>query len=280
MPRRLVLILAWLQLAASLAIAAVTVYVYSEFRPAFSDGIRSATAAVTGVSEAMERASETIEARRRLISQAAGVLAMAATQIDQVEGLASGQAKVAPQYAQGLQSASALLLDLAGTSRDIALAMDVEMPSGVTIQGTKPVYTTSRPLAGPAKKLYESAARLKDVGTALSTAASSLVSGAQILDKTISETSRQSRTLVGELEKTVNLLASKELPDALDDLKKTSASLRLLSRMIEDAQGIGAWLVFAGLLLSLWCLLNSLTTIGLAAIASPTSVLAARGALQ
>ena len=277
MPRRLVLILAWLQLPASLAIAATTIAAYEKVGPSLREATRSAAAAVTGVSDAMERASETIEARRLLIAQTAGVLAMAATQIGQVEALASRHAKLAPQYAENLHSASGLLITLGEASHSIAGAMDFEVPVGLTFQGMSPVISRSRPFAGRAKMLDDASKELKIVGATLSAAASSLESGAQTLDKTIAETGRHSRILIGELETTIKLVSSKELPDALDSLKRTSASLRALGSTIDEAQGLGIWFLSAGLLLSLWCILNSLSTIGLVSAASRAPVVAVRG---
>jgi hypothetical protein len=112
------------------------------------------------------------------------------------------------------------------------MAMNVEVPSGVTVQGPKLVYTTSRPLASPARELEQRAADMKRIGIALKTAGGSLSAGAPTIDKAITETSRKSIDLIGQLDKTISSISSKELPGILDDLRKTSVHVRTLGRTL------------------------------------------------
>lgn len=264
MPRTLIIVLAWLQLALSLLIAGGTLLGFDSLDTAIRDGSRSAAAALAGGAEAMEAASNAIEARRLLIEQARSGLEIAAKQIDQAEALAREQAKAAPQYVVGLRSAAGLLDKVADTAQVIATGMNVELPTGVIREGVKPVLTTSRPFAESSKRVSESAAQIKSVGITLSTIASSLGNGAKSLNDAIAQTSHEVRVMLDELHKSLNRVSSKEVPEALDNLKKTSANLRLLSATIGGIQNHGPWLLFGGLAVSLWFFLNSLTIIGLA----------------
>ena len=129
------------------------------------------------------------------------------------------------------------------------------------------IVTKSKPLEASAKELDQVADQMQGVATALSAASTTLDVNAKTLYATIAESGQLARNLVTDIQKTVRVISSNDLPSAVVNLKEISTSLRALSYELHRAEGIGAIFLAMALLLSLWCLLNSLTSIGLASAA-------------
>ena len=70
--------------------------------------------------------------------------------------------------------------------------------------------------------------------------------------------------MVDEAERTLGRLNTQDLPKALEDLRATSENLRAIGEKVDIASGIGKVLLAVGLLLAVWCALNSVSTLMLA----------------
>lgn len=77
-------------------------------------------------------------------------------------------------------------------------------------------------------------------------------------------TSQDTLKVVDEAERTLGRLNTQDLPKALEDLRTTSDNLRAIGKKVDVASNIGKVLLAVGLLLALWCALNSVSTLMLA----------------
>ena len=102
---RLFTLMAWLQLIASFLLAATIIWGYLTYQSSLGQFVHSIAASVEAVSNVMARTAETIESRRDIINQSAQMLVETRKLITEFRNSADNQAKLAPQHAEGLQSA-------------------------------------------------------------------------------------------------------------------------------------------------------------------------------
>ena len=104
---------------------------------------------------------------------------------------------------------------------------------------------------------------MKQIAAGISEAAIA-VGDAKGMGAALNETSAQALKVTTEIEKTLDRLKAQDLPKALANLKATSENLQSISRSVDLAGNIGEALLVIGLLLSVWCFLNSLSIIAMA----------------
>jgi len=255
---RLLATLAWLQLLVSLLLAACIVWGYATYQASFGQFVHSVAASIEAVSDVVVRTAETVEARKDLLDQTAQMLVVTRKLVIELRVSAENQAKLAPQYAEGMRSASTVTTNLSNTFKSIGTGMSFSVPSGIRVEGRRPTVVTSQPLAKQAERLMENSQELKASSESLSGAATGITRDGQNLAAAVIATSDQALKVLAEAEKTLGRLNKQDLPKALGDLKKTSSRLRETSAQVDMVGNVGTVLLVVGLLLSTWCFLNSL----------------------
>jgi hypothetical protein len=86
----------------------------------------------------------------------------------------------------------------------------------------------------------------------------------QNLSVAVIATSDQALKVIAEAEKTLGRINTEDLPNALNELKRTSHSLEIVRAQVDTGSKVGVVLLVAGLLLAVWCFLNSLGSLTLA----------------
>jgi hypothetical protein len=135
------------------------------------------------------------------------------------------------------------------------------------MEGLRPVIVTSMPLEAYAKKLKASAQEIKELGSAISSTA---IEGSRKVVAS-SATTNQLLVQLGDSEKLLDRLQRNDLPKALKEMKSTSENIRTISQQVSVAGNVGGVLFIFGLLLAIWCFLNSLSILFLANEHSATS---------
>lgn len=261
---KLFTLLAWLQLFTSLLLASAIVWGYVTYQASFGQFIHSVAASIGAVSNVVVRTAETVEARRDLLDQTGKMLVVTKNLINELKVAAENQAKIAPQYAEGMRSASTLAGQLSGTLESIGDGMLFSVPTGIQMNGMKPVVIMSRPLENQARALKATAQNIKVVNASLSGISASISRDGQNLGSTFIATCEQALKVVAEAETTLGRIKTKDLPKAIEDLKTTSENLRNISAQVDIVGNVGLVLLVVGLLLAVWCFLNSLGSLMLA----------------
>lgn len=257
-------LLAWLQLFVSILFAAAIIIAYITYQASFGQFLKSVGASIQAVSNVVARTAETVEARRDLLDQTAQMLVATKSLIHQIQMTAQNQAAVAPQYAAGLASTASLAGSLSGTLQSIGNAMSVSVPTGIQWQGITPILVMTRPFATPALALQTNAQNLTVVSQSLSSVAATISQDGQNLSLAIIATSAQALKVIAEAEKTLAQLNTQDLPKALEELRTTSKNLSTIRAQVDIAGNAGWVLLIVGLLLAVWCFLNSLGALTLA----------------
>lgn len=261
---RLFALLAWLQLIASLFLAATIVWGYLTYQSSVSQFIHSIADSVGAVSNVVARTAETVEARRDLINQSAQMLDETRKLINELRNAAVIQAQLAPQYAGGLQSAASVTWKLSGLLQQMSNAMMFSAPSDIRMDGMKPVVVMTRPMEAQAQQANAIAQDIKNIGTSMTSIATTISRDGQNLSVAVIATSDQALKVIAEAEKTLGRINTEDLPKALAELRSTSHNLKIVSAQVGTVGNIGVVILVAGLLLAGWCFLNSLGSLTLA----------------
>jgi len=264
MKQKLLTALAWLQLGTSLLFAAAILWGYATYQASLGQFLQSVSASIGAVSNVVARTAETVEARRDLLSESTQMLVVTRQLINELRAAAENQAKLTPQYADGVRSASSVTSNLSGTFKSIGTGLMVSLPTGIHWESLKPVVVMSQPLDRPAQQLLQNAQELKAVSDSLSGVANTISRDGQKLSAAVIATSNQALKVIAEIDKSLSRLNAQELPKALEDLRRTSMNLRDISAQVNIVGNIGMALFVVGLLLSVWCFLSSLSAINLA----------------
>jgi uncharacterized phage infection (PIP) family protein YhgE len=262
---RLFAFLAWLQLITSLFLAATIVWGYLTYQSSLGQFFHSIADSVGAVSSVVARTAETVEARRDLINQSAQMLDETRKLINELRNAAANQAQLAPQYAGGLQSAASVTWKLSGLVQQISNAMDFSVPSpDIRWDGMKPVFIMTRPMGAQAIQANAIAQDIKNISTSMTSIATTISRDGQNLSVAVIATSDQALKVIAEAEKTLGRINTEDLPNALNELKRTSHSLEIVRAQVDTGSKVGVVLLVAGLLLAVWCFLNSLGALTLA----------------
>lgn len=255
---RLIAIFAWLQLAISIAIAATVIWGYVTYRASLGQFAHSVAASIVAVSNVVGRTAETLEAKQSLLDQTGKTISATRELIKELQAIAENQAKVAPQYAEGVRGASALVASLSGTVQSVGDGMMFTAPTGIEWRGMKPFVVMSRPMEKQAQVVKTHAHNIKAVGESLLSVSVTIGRDGKNLSLAFMATSEQALKLIEETEKTLGRLKLKDLPNALVDLRVTSENLLNVSKQVNIAGNVSEVLLVVGLLLAGWCFFNSL----------------------
>lgn len=135
------------------------------------------------------------------------------------------------------------------------------LPTSIQMDGLRPVFVMTRPLAPTGQTIKGNAQQLKSLGGGLQTVSLSLSKDIQNVSTAFVDTSNHAIKVLGAAEKALAELNAQELPKAVAELKIASENLRTVSTQVEIAGNVGLVLLIAGLLLAGWCFLNSLSVL-------------------
>lgn len=264
MRNRLFALLAWLQLFVSLLLATAIVLGFVAYQASFGEFVQSVEASIEAMSKVVDRTAETVEARRDLLDQTATMLVETENFINALQVAANSQAKLAPQYAAGMQSVATQAGALSTIFQSIGNAMLFSVPTNIQWQGMTPILVMTQPLNMPAQQLIANAQHLQVVSQTLSSAAATISHDGQNLSAAVSATSQQALKVIAEAQKTLARLNTHDLPKALEELRTTSKNLSTINAQVDIVGNVGWIFLIVGLLLALWCFLNSLGALMLA----------------
>ncbi len=265
-------LLCWLQLLFSVLLATSIVYGYLNYRISLGQFIESLAATVSSISDVVGRTAETVETKQSLVASTKQTIAATRRLIKELNASAANQAKLAPQYANDLQSAANLAVRLGDALSAVGDGFMFSAPTSVQLEGIRPVILMSRPLEKQGQLLKTNAQEIKAVGSGLLNFSSAIANDGAKLGAELVATSQQALNLLEETEKTLDRLQGSDLPKALQDMRSTSGNLRKISQDVSIAGSIGTTILVFGLLLSGWCFLNSLNLLMLAKRHSTDSV--------
>lgn len=257
-------LLAWLQLFTSLSLASAIVWGYVSYQASFGQFINSISASIIAVSNVVIRTAETVESRRDLLDQTGNMLSVTKKLINEFKITAENQAKIAPQYAEGLRSAATVAGRLSGILESVADGILFSVPTGIRMQGMTPVVIISRPLEKQARELKLNSQDIKVISEILSEASQVISRDGQNLGSTFIATCEQALKVISEAEKALGQIKMNDLPKTIEDLKTTSEKLRNIGVQVDIVGNVGLALLVIGLLLAVWCFFNSLGSLMLA----------------
>ena len=219
------------------------------------------TKAIVSSADVISHTAEIVQAKQSMVDNTMAVLVSSRKLVEELRASAQMQATLAPKYAESLRGAAGLLGSAANTFSTLGNSMVFSVPTGIEMQGMKPVFVMTKPLAAAGSSINQNGAQLKSMGDGLLTISSSLDKNGQNLSTAFIDTSNQTIKLLDDSEKTLAALKNLEFPKALADLKQTSDNLRSVGLQVDMAGNVGLVLLVAGLLLSGWCFLNSLSVL-------------------
>ena len=136
-------------------------------------------------------------------------------------------------YTTALQGANGTLLRTAIVMENISAAMRFSVPTGVEMQGVRPLVVMGRPLEQNANEVKSQAADIRQIANGLQSAEKSM----------------------------------QAMPYFLTDVGKTmvssQAAISQFEPMIGQIELLMNWGSFIALLIAIWCLMNSISTLAL-----------------
>lgn len=247
-----------LQLAFSILLGATVVWGYSGYRSALGPFTQSLATAIVSTADVISRTAETVQAKQSMVDNTLAMLVSSRKLIEELRTSAQAQAALAPKYAEGLRGASSLLGTAANSFSALGDSLMFSVPTNIEMDGFRPVFIWTKPLASTVQSINQNGAQLKLLGDGLLGISSSLTKDGQNLSTAFIDTSNQTIKLLDDTEKTLAALKGLEFPKALANLKAASDNLRTVGAQVDMAGNIGLVLLIAGLLLAGWCFLNSL----------------------
>ena len=262
---KLFAILAWVQLVFSLLFAAAIIWSYIAFHALVGQFVGSVARSIDAVTVVVIRTAETVEKGQTLLVEMQKNLPATRTLIKELRDQTESQAKLAPQYVEGLRATSKVLNSLHGPLQNIGEELiSTSIPTDIRMVGVKPVVTMKKPFEAFGKQLKDSADQTKTVGIALDGLSSSLAKDSRQLSDAFIATSNQAIQVIDEAEKTLARLNTEDMPKAIADLKTTSTELRNMSTQINALPNVGLAILVAGLVLALWCIVHSIGSLMMA----------------
>ena len=253
-------ILAWTQLAVSIALAAAIVWGYVSYQASFGKFVESLAASVVAVSDVVGRTAETVEARRELLDQAAQMLVVSRNLVNELKVATESQSASIPQVAEVMRSASVVIGIASGTTQSLGEKLLFWVPTGIGLKG--PIW--SQPLKNESQALTATGPELKAISEKLSGISVNISRDGKNLSSAFIATLEQALKVIAEGEKTLGRLNTQDFPKAIKDLKTTSESLRKVSDQVDLVGNVGLALLVIGIILATWCFLHSLGAIMLA----------------
>ena len=255
--------LAYAQIACSALLAATAIFGYVEFRTTLGQFSQSLAATIVSTANVIGQTAETVQAKQSLLDNALATLVSCRKNVEVLRGSVQDLSTYAPKYADGFRSASEYLSSTGETLSRLGDSMMFSMPTSIQLEGIKPVLVMSKPLEGAGQSVKVEAQRLIKLAGGLEAVSSSLAKDGKNLSAAITETSNNAIKLLDETAKTLASQKPQNLPQAVGEMKSDSEDLHSASRQVNLAAHLGLELLLAGLLLSGWCFLNSLSVLHL-----------------
>ena len=251
--------LAYAQLAFSALLAVSIIFGYVEFRATLGQFSKSLAATIVSTANVIGQTAETIQTKQSLFDDALATLVSSRKVIEELRVSAQNQRTNAPKYAAGLRATSEIFSGTGDTYSRLGDSLMFSIPTGIQLEGVKPVFVMSKPLEKLVPLIKENAQNLKTIGGSLQAISSSLENDSKNLSTAITDTSNNAIKLLNETEKSLTSLKNQNLPQAVSELKNASENLHSASRQVNFAGNLGLVLLMAGLFLSGWCFMNSLS---------------------
>ena len=252
-------LLASFQLIFSVLIAAAIIYGYVTYRSSLGQFTQALASSIGSVSNVVGMTAETIETKQSLIASGKQTLIASRALIKELKTAALNQTRQAPQLADSIRSASALTTRLGDTLSSVGDGLMLLVPTGLEMNGLRPIVVMTRPLKSQGQLLMADAQNIKIVGSGLLALSDTIANDGARLGAAFAVTGEQALRLLEETEKTLDGLQGNDLPKALQEMKSTSENLRNVSQQVNVAGNISMTFLVFGLLLSGWCFLNSLS---------------------
>jgi hypothetical protein len=257
-------VLAWTQLAISLLLAITIIWGYLTFQSSISQFIKSLAASIGAVSTVVVRTAETVEARQATLEETQKMLVVTRQLINELKLMAEHQAKLGPQYAASIKTTLATLGQMAVLMQKIGVkTMEITVPN-IKIEGVKPLIVMTKPFEAQGKQIEQAGRDAKATSVDLTGISESIGRDAQKINAAFIATSDQAIKVIDETEKSLVRLKENDLPKAIVDLKSTSENLRNISANLDMLSNGGIVILASGLLLALWCMVQSLGALSLA----------------
>jgi len=261
--RSFALSLAYAQLAFSTLFAATAIFGYVAFRTTLGQFTRSLAATIVSTANVIGQTAETVQTKQSLFDDALATLVSSRKVIEELRVSAQNQTTSAPKYAEGLRVTSEILTGTGDAYSKLGDGLMFSMPTSIQLEGIKPVLVMSKPLEKTGQSMKADAQSLKVLAGSLLAVSTSLAKDSKNLTSAITDTSDNAIKLLNETEKTLTSLRSLNMPQAIAEMKSASENLHSASRQVNLAGHFGLVLLIAGLLLSGWCFLNSLSVLHL-----------------
>ena len=255
---KLFAVLAWLQLIIGVLLATAMMWGYANYKASLGLFVHSVAASIGAVSDVVVRTAELVDARRELLDQTSQMLAVTRNQINELRVATENQAKLAPQYAEGLRSASTVTGKLGGSMGSLGdVLLRLSIPS-IHMERMKPVLEMSHPLAAKGQELKDISQDIKAFSDSLSGISEALGRDSKNVSTAFVATTEQALKVLTEVEKTLAQIKTQDLPKAIVDMKTAAQNLRSVSAQIDMVGNGGLILLIVGLLLASWCIVHSL----------------------
>ena len=253
--------IAYAQLAFSALLAVTIIIVYVEFRATLGQFSQSLAATIVSMANVIGQTAETVQTKQSLFDNALATLVSSRKAIEELRVSAQNQISSAPRYAEGLHETAEILASTGNVFFRLGDSMMFSMPTSIQLDGIKPVWVMSKPLEKQGLSLKADAQTLKSLGSGLQAVSTTLSTDGKNLGKALANTSNDAIKLLNETEKTLISLKNQNLPQAIAELKSASENMHSASRQVNSSGNLGLVLLVAGLMLSGWCFLNSLSVL-------------------
>jgi hypothetical protein len=251
--------LASIQLIFSILIAAAIIYGYMNYRSSLGQFIQALATSINSVSNVVGVTAETIETKQSIVTSTKQTLIASRALLKELNAAALNQTRQAPQLAESIRASSLLAARLSDTLNSVGDGLMLLVPTGLEMQGFRPIVVMTRPLKNHGLLLMEDAQNIKKFGNGLLALSGTIGNDGARLGAAFVVTGENALRLLDETEKTLDGLQENELPKALQAMKSASENLRKISQRISVTEDISMAFLIFGLLLSGWCFLNSLS---------------------
>lgn len=255
--------IAYVQLVFSILLAATTIFAYVEFRATLGQFSQALVTTIVSTANLIEQIAEAAQTKQILVDDARATIVSSRKTVEQLRVFTQNQASYAPQYVAGMRKSAEILSGTGGVFLKLGDSMMFSVPTSLRWEGVKPSLVMGQPLEKSAQLIRADALSLKNLGSSLQVIASSFENDSKNLSAAIVDTSNNTVRLLDETEKTLSSLKSQDLPKAIAEMKSAAENLRGASSQVSLAESWGNVLLVAGLLLSGWCFLNSLSVLHL-----------------
>ncbi len=256
--------LAWLQIFFSALLAATVIWCYVSIQSALGEFTKSLGTAIIASANVISQTAETVQTKQAMLDNSLEMIVSSRKLIEELRISAQNQSALAPKYAKGFRGAAEILSSAGNAFSALGGNLMFSLPTRIEMDGLRPVFILTKPLASTGQIILENAQQMKLLGDGLQAVSSSLETDSKNISAAFIESSGHAIKVLDATEVALAALKGWELPKAVAELKIASANLRTVSNQVDIAGNVGLILLIAGLLLAGWCFLNSLNMLYLA----------------